>query len=181
MRPMTRPTRLLDRLSRLIQNEGHAFGLKPTQWEVLRYLGMANRFSRQPAAITAYLGVTKGTVSQSLMALEKKGFVEKTPIAGDKRKVDIDLTEAGRDLLDKDPLAALDRLIVNLGAEERHVLEAQLEWVLRGWLTERGGRAFGVCKTCRYFETDNDAARCGLLGVDLRPDECAMICVEQTI
>ncbi|HIP78057.1 MAG TPA: MarR family transcriptional regulator, partial [Kiloniellaceae bacterium] len=56
---------LLERLARVLQNEAHSEGLKPTQWEALRYLSRANRFSRTPSGVTAYLGMTKGTVSQT--------------------------------------------------------------------------------------------------------------------
>ena len=35
---------LLERLARLVHNDAHVDGLKPTQWESLRYLARANRF-----------------------------------------------------------------------------------------------------------------------------------------
>lgn len=63
---------LLERIGRVLQNDGHSEGLKPTQWEALRYFARANRFSRSPSALTAYLGMTKGTVSQTVGALEKR-------------------------------------------------------------------------------------------------------------
>ena len=44
---------LIERLARVLQNDGHCDGLKPTQWEVLRYLSRANRFSCTPGAVTA--------------------------------------------------------------------------------------------------------------------------------
>ena len=83
---------LLERLSRVLQNESHAEGLKPTQWEALRYLERANRFSRTPSGLTSYLGMTKGTVSQTLNALERKGLIRKTADKADRRQVHIDLT-----------------------------------------------------------------------------------------
>jgi len=68
---------LIERIGRLLSTDAHAAGLLPVQWEVLRYLRRANRFSRTPAALTAYLGLTKGTVSQTLRALEGRGLVRK--------------------------------------------------------------------------------------------------------
>ena len=56
---------LIERLGRLTTTEAHAEGLLPVQWEVLRYLDRANRYSRTAVALTAYLGITKGTVSQT--------------------------------------------------------------------------------------------------------------------
>ncbi len=72
-----RAAALIERIGRLIGSESHANGLQPVHWEALRYLSKANRFSQTAAALTAYLGLTKGTVSQSLKALEAKGLVRK--------------------------------------------------------------------------------------------------------
>ena len=46
---------LIERIGRLVSRESHAEGLQPVQWEALRYLAKANRFSRTAAAATAYL------------------------------------------------------------------------------------------------------------------------------
>ncbi len=40
---------LIDRLERLVRASEQAGDLNPAQWEVLRYLARANRFSRTPA------------------------------------------------------------------------------------------------------------------------------------
>ena len=64
---------LMDRLSRAMQRAQYAGGLNPAQWEALRYIARANRYSRSPSAVAEYLGATKGTVSQTLKALEHKG------------------------------------------------------------------------------------------------------------
>ena len=64
---------MLERLARLMRVAEHDGDLNPAQWEALRYLARANRFSNSPAALTRYLGATKGTISQTLMALDRKG------------------------------------------------------------------------------------------------------------
>ena len=66
---------LLTRAARLIAGDGHQGGLKPVQWQALRYLESANRFSRTPGALAAWLGQTKGTVAQTLIARARKGLV----------------------------------------------------------------------------------------------------------
>ena len=76
---------LIERIGRLLSTDAHAGGLLPVQWEALRYLGRANRFSRTPAALTAYLGLTKGTVSQTVHVLEAKGLVTKQVDPADRR------------------------------------------------------------------------------------------------
>ena len=65
----------LERLARVMRAREHEDGLNPAQWEALRFLTRANRFSNSPGALTRYLGATKGTISQTVMALERKGFI----------------------------------------------------------------------------------------------------------
>ena len=175
-------TVFLERLSRVLQNEGHAEGLKPTQWDALRYLGRANRFSRTPSSLTAYLGMTKGTVSQSLNALERKGLVTKKVEAGDRRQLRVDLTPKGRRLLEQDPIAGLMAGAGKLPAAERRSLAQGLETLLAAALKRRGGRPFGLCRSCRYFQANDPEGaphRCGLLDVPLSASDSGQICVEQ--
>ena len=173
---------LLERLSRVLQNEAHAGGLKPTQWEALRYLARANRFSRSPSAVTAYLGMTKGTVSQTLNALERKGLIGKQTDPADRRNVRIDLTAEAKALLRDDPVGTLLASASGLSRAEQRQLSGNLEKLLRDALQRRGGRPFGLCKTCRFFRKNAKGGaphRCGLLGVPLSTEESEKICVEQ--
>lgn len=173
---------LLERLARLVQNDAHSSGLKPTQWEALRYLARANRFSRSPGALTAYLGMTKGTVSQTLQALERKGLIEKHAAAIDRRSVKINLTKAGETLLADDPLGDLEASINALTKNEQKLFGAMLEGLMKNMLHRRGGKAFGACKTCRHFRGDKNQGApffCSLLSEPLSKSDSEMICAEQ--
>ncbi len=173
---------LLERLSRVLQNEAHAGGLKPTQWEALRYLARANRFSRSPTAVTAYLGVTKGTVSQTLNALERKGLIRKAADPGDRRNLTIEVTPAGTALLARDPVEALIQSAGKLSAQQRRDLSVGLETLLKAALDRRGGRPFGPCRSCRFFQKRARGGaphRCALLEVPLTGEDSARICIEQ--
>ena len=173
---------LLERLSRILQNEAHAGGLKPTQWEALRYLARANRFSRSPTAVTAYLGVTKGTVSQTLNALERKGLIRKQADPGDRRNLAIEVTPAGMTLLAQDPVETLAHSAAELSARQRRDLSAGLEILLKAALDRRGGRPFGLCRSCRFFRKrakDGGPHRCALLEVPLTAEDSGRICIEQ--
>ncbi|MCP5235370.1 MAG: MarR family transcriptional regulator [Zoogloeaceae bacterium] len=68
---------LLVAISRALQCEQRqqavAAGLPAVQWNILHCLSMANRYSNTPQALTEYLELTKGTVSQSLKRLEARG------------------------------------------------------------------------------------------------------------
>src|SRR5436190_7638078 len=97
----------LERLARLMRAGEHGDGLNPAQWEALRYLARANRFSNAPGALTKYLGATKGTISQTVMALERKGLVSKSRRESEKRSVSLVLTPKGEALLAGDPWSKL--------------------------------------------------------------------------
>ena len=67
---------LLERLGSLIQqsmrDDAARHGLQPVHIQVLHYLAHANRYSDMPIAVAEYLGVTRGTISQSVAVLERK-------------------------------------------------------------------------------------------------------------
>ena len=102
---------LVDRLSRIAHSIQFAEGLNPAQWEALRYVVRANRNSCSPGALADFMGSTKGTVSQTLKALEAKGLIERHRKPGDRRAVHITVTQAGHELLLKDPLGCIQEAL----------------------------------------------------------------------
>jgi DNA-binding MarR family transcriptional regulator len=172
----------VERLARAVANEGHARGLKPAQWETLRYLARANRFSRTPGALTAFLGSTKGTVSQTVMSLERAGLVEKSANPGDGRSVRLALTAAGISLLEQDGIAKLRQAVDDLPDDVRDGLETGLDQLLARQLAANGGRPFGVCDSCRHFARGAEGTGqhfCQLLRQALTDSDAEQICYEQ--
>ena len=175
---------LIERLGRLLRAGDHAGGLAPAQWEALRYFARANRFSRTPAALADYLGATRGTISQTLIALEDKGLVRKAANARDGRSVELSLTRSGRALLDSDSLKDVARDIDASG--EADGLAQGLEAALHQALVRRGGRAFGVCRTCRHFRPGGRGDKagkphhCTLLDEPLSDADASLVCFEHT-
>ena len=51
-----RVAELIDRLSRLTRELQYVDGLNPAQWEALRFLSRANKYSRTPGAVAQFLG-----------------------------------------------------------------------------------------------------------------------------
>jgi DNA-binding MarR family transcriptional regulator len=174
----------LERLARLMRAEEHQDGLNPAQWEALRYLARANRFSNSPGALTRYLGATKGTVSQTIIALERKGFVEKAARDGEKRSVSLTLAEKGRAALAGDPWARLQAAAAGLGEKTRRRMAKGARELLEAELERGGHAAFGPCAGCRYFRErgmEDDARgphQCMLFGAPLSKAETALICAE---
>lgn len=177
-----RAAHLIERLGRVLRAGDYAAGLNPAQAEALRYLASANRFSQTPAALADFLGSTRGTVSQTLLALEAKGLIERLANDRDGRSISLTLTKAGAEFLKSDPLRRLASSMDAGGADAR--LADQLEATLRAAISQRGGRAFGACHTCRHFRCDQRQGsaphHCALLDEPLSSADAAAICMEHT-
>ncbi|VVO54116.1 MarR family winged helix-turn-helix transcriptional regulator [Pseudomonas fluorescens] len=152
--------------------------LQPIQLSALMYLARCNNYSNTPLGVTEYLGLTKGTVSQSLKALEGKGLIVKSQDARDKRSVHLYLTDAARSVLDGSlPPAFL------ASAESRMGEHAGQLVTLLGELLSEVQRStdlpsFGLCATCRFHEEVNGLPFCGLTQQQLAPKDAALICRE---
>jgi DNA-binding MarR family transcriptional regulator len=162
----------------------HEDGLNPAQREALRYLARANRFSNSPGALTRYLGATKGTISQTVKALERKGFISKAEREGEKRSITLVLTPKGEDALARDPWARLAQAADDLGGKTRRRLAKGLRELLGAELEQGRHLSFGLCATCRFFREkgrDGDTRgphQCMLLDEPLSAADSHKICVE---
>jgi DNA-binding MarR family transcriptional regulator len=174
-------TELIDRLSRIALNAGHAKGLKPAQWEALRYLTSANRFSATPGALTLWLGSTKGTVSQTLISLEKRGLVAKAA-GDDKRSVRLTLTQAGVQMLMDDGLSKIYSGVGMLDPAIKSAVTAALSRLVAALLKSNGSRPFGVCQSCKHFarfHAQGNPYYCQFFKQPLAGEDAQKICVEQ--
>ncbi len=169
---------LLERISRLVVSEHHVEGLKPVQWDALRYLGRSNRFSRNPRDLGEFLGTTKGSISQTLSTLEANGLLRKKPKPRDKRAVQLELTAAGRKIIRKDPMRRIAMTADTLSDADLATLADILERLLRQHLKARNGKPFGQCHQCRYLTKNANTLRCGLLNEPLSLEDTALICAE---
>lgn len=168
---------VIKRLARLDAAEVWETDLNPAQIAALDYLARANRFSRAPSHVADYLGATRGTTSQTLKALMRKGYVAEHRSKTDKRSISYTVTDLGRA-----QIAGQGRLMEALEAlpeRQRRELSQVLSSVLKRQLTATGGRLFGVCKTCRYHRSEGDRAYCALLSLPLLAEEADQICHEQ--
>lgn len=172
----------LERLARLLRQASHAEGLLPAQWEALRFLARASRFSRSVGAVARYLGTTKGTISQTLQTLEKKGLVTRQARSNDERFVVLNLTVAGTELLTKDPLRQLAGDVEALGGKTRRRLTRGLAEVLSSTVARQKAQSFGTCEDCRYFreKAPGAAMSCMKDGGALSPVETSLLCIEHT-
>jgi DNA-binding MarR family transcriptional regulator len=175
---------LIGRLGRLARAGEQAERLNPAQWDALRYLARANRFSRTPAALAFYLASTRGTVSRTLAALESKCYVSRGASRRDGRSIEFVLTAKARQALARDPLRGMAANIERaIGGGVAKLLDG-LRRTLRTAIARNDGRAFGACLSCAHFRagirTSSRAPHhCALLDEPLSEADSAFICVEQ--
>jgi len=174
----------LERIANLLRTDtrkaGLGKGLQPVQLEALNYLNHCNRYSDTPAAVADYLGLTKGTVSQTLNVLEHAGFIEKRPDAKDRRVVHLKMTERGAALVAEaiPPQILQTALALTNDADQDVILEG-LDRILRVMQQANQLRTFGVCKACRHHRLESDEQhRCGLTGEYLSIQDSDKICRE---
>ena len=174
-----RLTDLLDRINRMTRGLQYAHGLNPAQWDALRFIARANKYSRTPGALARFLGTTKGTASQTVNALEKKGLLTRRSDTSDKRIRHIVLTAEGRALLARDPLNCLDLAVRNLAPDVAEAIAGGLGQLTHDLQNRCGGSDSGVCFQCGHFdgETDDGGARCGYKQDDVPCDEASKLCV----
>ncbi|MEQ1636621.1 MAG: MarR family winged helix-turn-helix transcriptional regulator [Methylococcales bacterium] len=174
---------LLERISALLSSEDRkryaALGIQPVHVQVLEYLSLCNHYSDTPAALTEYLGLTKGTVSQSLQILERKGYISKTQDSYDGRVVHLQILEAGLAVLHQvQPLeiftVAEEQLLHREFKSLRHALGTTLQVLQKANNT----KSFGFCTTCRYFRELDGYTLCGLTEEPLNREALQKICRE---
>jgi DNA-binding MarR family transcriptional regulator len=173
---------LVERLGRLVRSRGYAQDLNPAQWEALRYVGRCNRFSNNPSAIASFLSATKGTVSQTVSSLERKGLLNKIPRPGQRRALSLVLTAKGRAMLDCDPICDIKFAASGLG-DDAPRLAGDLQHLLSEFQASYRLPTFGKCRTCRYFEDRAERGephRCSLMCAQIDDMEVDQICAEHT-
>ena len=167
----------LERLARLVRSASHTEGLNAAQWEALRYLGRANRFSNSPGALARYLGATKGTTSQTVLSLIKKGTIEKSLRNNDGRSVVLVLTEAGQKILGDDPLLGLEKAIAKLRDKTSKRFSQGLNALLQIEIGRQGEPSFGSCAGCSHAAKDKGEVWCKVLNLNVSADDTQRLCV----
>lgn len=168
---------LIIRLARLESASGWKGDLNPAQRSALSYLGRANKFSRSPSHVADYLGTTRGTTSQSLKALERKGYLFEEQSETDRRSISYSLTERG--ITVHDEISLLDLSLSTLSSRNRKELGKALQSILHKVVEKNDGRPFGLCKECIHHKKTNQERFCALLSQPLDSDEAEQICSEQ--
>ncbi len=177
---------LIERMAALIRSEERKkcaeYGLQLVHLQALDYLSRCNKYSDTPAALTNYLGMTRGTVSQTLLLLEKKGYIQKTSDTKDRRVVHLSLMSAGKDILTKTKLSELfNQASALLDQQDMERYDDSLVEVLTVLQKCNKSYSFGLCKTCKFFTVQPDSFFCGLTKEPLSESDSQKICQEHTV
>ncbi len=173
-----------ERISHLLRSEtrraGSDYDLQPIQLDALHFLNRANRYSDTPQGVTEYLGLTKGTVSQTLMVLERKGLIQKMPDKKDGRIVHLNFTKVGRKLLEKIlPTQTVRRTWEGVSESQQNQWVKELQQLLKMMQQLNGMKPFGVCRTCHFNrEKSNGKFFCELTQENLSRADTKLICRE---
>ena len=175
---------LIERMAALIRSEERKkcteLGLQPVHLQVMDYLSRCNRYSDTPAALTKYLGMTRGTVSQTLLLLEKKAYIQKMADAKDRRMVHLSLLSDGEAILIKARPADLYQQASALFNENKNQDNVFVN-ALTALQKANKSQSFGLCKTCKYFTISATGFVCGLTKEPLSQADSEKICQEHAV
>ena len=177
---------LIERMAALIRSEERKkcteLGLQPVHLQVLDYLSRCNRYSDTPAALTNYLGMTRGTVSQTLLLLAKKGFIKKTTDATDRRMVHLSLLDEGNAILKQARSSELFNQAASLFKEHNFINNEEMFMkALTSLQKANKSQSFGQCQTCKYFTTTPSGFSCGLTKEQLSQSDGEKLCQEHSV
>lgn len=173
--------KLIERISSLLRSEERkkyaAIGLQPVHGQVLEYLAKCNKYSNTHTAVAEYLGLTKGTVSQSIQILERKHYLDKKTDEQDGRVVHLRLTNAGQTLIDElRPLDIFKQAETSVSQHEFASIGEALQITLGVLQKVNHSKSFGLCRSCRYFMVDNHHYQCHMTGEALDREDTDKIC-----
>ncbi|MBS0625447.1 MAG: MarR family transcriptional regulator [Verrucomicrobia bacterium] len=142
---------VLLQLSRVLLAENDGDQLTPAQWIALRYFSRANAYSRTLSGLAQYQATTPGTASQTIKALEQSGYLERDVSARDARSSIFTVTDAGRIVMEEDPLVHLAEEVEHLSTDELLQFRGILRYLLANVDDKQPRHPFGTCRDCVFF------------------------------
>lgn len=121
---------VLERMSRRVSGLIADSGMHPVQWSALRFLNRAGPRARTVGALARYQGSTPGPASRTVATLVRKGLVEMHGSTDDRRIKRLDLTDAGRKMLEGDPLHHIATSLGQLSPDQRAMVLQALDMIL---------------------------------------------------
>ncbi|MDQ8699579.1 MarR family transcriptional regulator [Hyphomicrobium sp. LHD-15] len=176
---------LLLQLSRGLLAEREGDRLTSAQWLALRFFARANVFSRTLSGLAAYQATTRGTASQTIKLLERRGYLKREKSLYDGRSSILTITDKAQKRLVADPLASVFNDIDQLDPKKQELLRN----ILRGLVGQLGGddrrQAVGSCRDCIFLLIRRLTAQgnnvqvnffCKCVGMPVKECELGLLC-----
>lgn len=177
--------KLIERISTLIRAEERkkyaALGLQPVHIQVLDYLSACNSYSNTAAGVTEYFGLTKGTVSQTLQVLDRKGYIEKHLDEEDARVTHLTLSKSGNLLLENSGDDILNQAQQAVISNKYESLDDALRMTLSTLQKNCDAKSFGSCDSCVNFNVEENHYICTETGLPVWQIETHKICREHRL
>ena len=124
-------TALIQLVFREYSRRSYSMGLNPAQWAALRFFVHAEERRCTASEFAKFHRTTKSTAGQTIAALVRKAYVRRSPSVEDRRVTYLRVTEEGRALLKRDPIAPIIETVAALSDHDREVLEDFMARILR--------------------------------------------------
>ena len=111
--------RLLARLARVAEQTCQSTGISLPQY---RLLVSAAQGPQRASELAAAVGVSRPTLTSLVDGLEQSGLVKRVPVATDRRGIQLELTEAGREATRRAERALSHRLLTLINGDSQHVV-----------------------------------------------------------
>ena len=176
----------LDRVAQAMRSSmwttGKQLGLTPIQMQVLIFVRYHAAARRRAGYLAKEFDVTPATMSQAVGTLIKKELLEKKQLDTDARIQTLELTDAGRDTVDKieDWASVLLPHLESLNTSDRDTVLSFLLNLIAALHKEGIISTTRQCTTCRFFRDSKEASQyyCKLLEQPLNKSTLRIDCPE---
>lgn len=178
----------LEKLAELVRAQSwreDAAGLPPTQRAVVLALGRAAAGLRA-GELASSLGISAASLSDSLRAVETRGWLQRTPDPADGRAMRLQLTPAGAALAARldGPDSGLAQLVGALPAQDAAALLRAMQLLIREAQLRGLFNGLRTCLDCTFFRpfASGDAAAphvCAFVGAAFGDAQLRTDCPEQ--
>ncbi len=173
----------VERLGNLVRvqarKSGSSHDLQPVQVEALHYLSVCNKYSDTLLTVAEYLGLTKGTTSQTIKVLETRGFLTKKPDKKDGRVAHLKVTSKGKRFIDKAiPAPVLKEGTKLISSKKQDDIISSLKLLLDSCQKGNKLKTFGSCHSCRHYLKSGKSSYCQLFDEQVTKEETNQICRE---
>lgn len=124
-------TTLIQLVFREYSRRSYTMGLNPAQWAALRFFAHAEEQRCTAGEFARFHRTTKATAGQTVAALVRKAYLRRSLSVEDRRVTHLRVSEMGRTLLKRDPMAPIIETVTALSDHDREVLEDFMARILR--------------------------------------------------